>query len=64
MILTDEKIDKALSDMSTYVSNMDYSRAQAIECLTVLSQAISELKMRRIMKVKNVKNTSSPGEGS
>lgn len=65
MILTDEQLDSALMEMSGYVSSVEYSRPKAISSLTVLSQAVAELKMRRIMKVKIIhENTSAPGEGS
>lgn len=57
-----ETLDQAIDKLSQYISNMDSYRTDSIRQLTLLAQAVSELKIRRNNKVKVInENTSSPG---
>lgn len=56
-----ETLDQAIDKLSQYISNMDSYRTDSIRQLTLLAQAVSELKIRRNNKVKVInENTSSP----
>lgn len=57
-----ETLVQAIDKLSQYISNMDSYRTDSIRQLTLLAQAVSELKIRRNNKVKVInENTSSPG---
>ena len=50
------EFDTALEDLSSGVAGIEYNRSGYIHSLTILSEAIAELKLRRQFRIREIPN--------